>query len=391
MSIRASQRGLTLVELLVAMAIGLVVTLAITSALTMGESHKRSTTSTNDMNQSGAYAAYLLDRAVRSAGSGFAQSWDLGVFGCKLNVSRSGTAILPRSGGAFPAPFAGFLGGDGATNQGNLRMAPLLIANDQSAGGSDVLVVMSGNGSSGDVPRPIRASGATDEIVRVDNTVGFKAADMALVSQSGTTDCLVEQVQTGFADSANNELLPLAGTYFTAGTGTTLAGLATGGSAYLTPLGNANAGNVQFQLFGVGANRTLFSYDLLRSNGTDAAQAIADGVMEMHALYGIDSDNNGVFDAWVAPDATGYDIATMMTTPAKARQVVAVRVALVLRSANIDSKDVSATIPALFSDTTSPRAAVALTGDARRYRYRVVEFTIPLRNILLLPVVAPTP
>jgi type IV pilus assembly protein PilW len=116
---RDRQRGLTLIELMVSVVIGLIVTLAVTSAVTFGEATKRSTTSTNDMGQSGSYAAYLLDRAVRSAGSGFAQSWELGgVFGCKLTAARGATAILPRAT-AFPVPFDQFLGG--AAGSANLR------------------------------------------------------------------------------------------------------------------------------------------------------------------------------------------------------------------------------------------------------------------------------
>ncbi|MGJ7535002.1 MULTISPECIES: PilW family protein [unclassified Variovorax] len=377
------ERGLTLIELLVAMVIALVVTLAVTSAVIFGESTKRTTTSVNDINQSGSYAAYLLDRAGRSAGSGFTQSWDLGVFGCKLQAKRSNTAILPRTT-VFPVPFEKFLGN--ATGVADLRVAPLLIGKGQSSDGkSDVLMVMGGNAASGDVPRPIISAGASDNIVRLDNTVQLKKNDIALVSQVGTTDCLLEQVDSSFVDSANNELATLNGTYYTAGVGTTLASLAASGSAYFTPLGNGAANNVQFQLFSIGANNTLVSYDLLRSDGTDAPQTLADGVMEMHALYGLDTNTDGIIDTWKAPDATGFDISTMMKDGKLSRQVVAVRVGLILRSATLERDLVSQTIPEMFSDTGLKRDAVTLTNDDRRYRYRVVEFTIPLRNILLLP------
>ena len=50
-----AQLGMTLVELLVAMAIGLGITLAVTSLLIMGENHKRTTTSTNDAEQTGVF------------------------------------------------------------------------------------------------------------------------------------------------------------------------------------------------------------------------------------------------------------------------------------------------------------------------------------------------
>ncbi|QRF57573.1 PilW family protein [Variovorax paradoxus] len=377
------EAGLTLIELLVAMVIGLVVTLAVTSTVIFGESTKRSTTSVNDMNQSGSFAAYQLDRVIRSAGSGFTQSWDLGVYGCPLQAKRGTTSLLPRSA-VFPAPFEKFLGN--AAGVANLRMAPVLIGKGQSSDGkSDVLLVMSGNAAAGDVPRPILAKGASDNIMRLDNTVQIKKNDIVLVSQVGK-DCLIEQVDSAFVDSASNELLTLNGTYYTAGTGTTLATLTGSGAAYLTPLGNATAQNVQFQLFGVGANATLFSYDLLRFDGNDAPQAMAEGVTAMYAIYGLDTNTDGILNEWKAPDATGFDIKTMMETPALSRQVVAVRVALVLRTSTYEKEAVSSTIPAMFVGTGAARNAVTLTSDDdKHYRWRVVEFTVPLRNVLLLP------
>lgn len=387
---RPRERGLTLIELLVAMTIGLVVTLAVTSTVIFGESTKRTTTSVNDMGQSGSYAAYVLDRALRSAGSGFTQSWDLGVFGCKLQAKRLNAAILPRTT-AFPAPFERFLGG--AAGSANLRMAPVVIGKGQSPDGvSDVLMVMGGNGAGGDVPRPIISAGASENILRLDNTVQLKARDIGLVSKAATADCLLEQVDAGFTDSAGNELLTLNGDYYTAGVGTTLATLVAGGAAQFTLLGNAN--NVQFQLFGVNSDRTLMSYDLLRLNATDASQALADGVMQMHAIYGVDSNKDGVLDGWAAPDATDYNLAAKMADSATTqavladigRKIVAVRVGLVLRSNTYEKDEVAFTIPQLFSGTGAERAAVTLaSGDARHYRYRVVEFTIPLRNMQLLP------
>lgn len=387
-------RGLTLVELLVAMAIGLVVTLAVTSAVIFGESTKRTTTSVNDMGQTGAYAAHVLDRALRSAGSGLTQSWDLGVFGCKLQAKRKNSAILPRTT-AFPAPFEKFLGS--AAGAANLRVLPVVIGKGQSPDGvSDVLMVMGGDAAAGDVPRPIVALGASADILRLDNTVQIKANDMVLLSNADVADCLIEQVDPAFADAAANELLTLKGDYYTSGVGTTVSDLVIGGSGHLTTLGNVKGtvGNVQFTLFGVNSDRTLMSHDLLRINGKDESQALADGVMEMHAIYGVDANEDGTFDGWAAPDAADYDLAGLMANPGKtpadlakaAKKIAAVRVALILRSSTAEKDDVSFGLPEIFADTGVARDAVAFPGgDGRRkYRYRVVEFTIPLRNMLLL-------
>lgn len=374
------QRGLSLIELMVAMVIGLVVTLAVTSVITVGEAKRRTTTATNDMDQAGVYAAYLLDRAVRSAGSSLAQSTqptDRGVFGCKLNAA----SLLPAA--AFPAPFSkSFL--PGATN--NLRVAPVLIAKSQSDAGSDVLVVMSGDAVAGGVPRGLTDPGSATTL-SMDNTVGVSSGDLVLVSQNGTADCLLEQV-TG--TSAKVLTVGTDGIYYTAGKTTSLQTLAASTSTYVTPLGNPANGNVQFQLFGVGDNSTLYGYDLLQGGGTTTAQALADSVIQMRALYGLDTNGDGILDSWADPGATGYDIATVMTSTSAIRQIVAVRIALVMRSAGKERDAVSPPSLALFADAVdaskkSLAQSVSLSTDDQNYRYRVIDFTVPLRNMLLLP------
>lgn len=376
------QRGVTLIELLVAMVISLVLTLAVTSIVIVGESHKRTTTSTNDTSQSGAYAMVVLDRALRSAGSGFVQAANRGAFGCRLHAGT----MLPRTT-AFPAPFAAaFL--TGAT--GTLRVAPVLIAKNQSDAGSDVLVVMRGNGATGDVPRRLTDIGDATTL-RLDSTVGFGANDVALVSQSGIDYCLITQVASAAGSAVT---LNPSGTYYTAGTDpATLASLTGSTSTYVSLLGNASAGNVQFQLFGVGANRTLFSYDLMHGDG-DASLAVADSVVELHAIYGLDTNEDGILDAWASPSDTGYDVATVMATPATIKRIVAVRIALILRNTNYEKEMVAAHELPYFQGVTNASgtslagkltlAASATTeNEARHFRYRVIESTIPIRNMLL--------
>lgn len=401
---RAAQRGLTLIELLVALVIGLVVVLAVTSVVTVGETHKRSTTSTNDMNQSGSYATYMIDRLLRSAGSGFAQTGRRGLFGCRLSATRriggTATTILPRTASAFPAPFDELLGGSGAAAAGNLRLAPFLIAKGDGVGGSDILVVMGGNAAAGDVPRRIRSGFPGNNNLRLDNTIGLAHGDIGLVSiDNGTfdSDCLIEQVNvtdaTAFA-AAGNEVLPLGGRYFTSsGATTSLATLAAGGTALFTALGNVDANNLQFQLLGVNANRTLVAYDLLRAAGTgsdegtdaSAMQALADGVVALYAVYGVDTDSNGTVDAWIDP-AADYAIGTLMLAPDTMRHIVAARVALVMRGSLFEKQPVTGASLVVFSDlAAASRRTLTIPEADRNFRYRVIDTTIPLRNLLLLP------
>jgi type IV pilus assembly protein PilW len=68
-----------------------------------------------------------------------------------------------------------------------------------------------------------------------------------------------------------------------------------------------------------------------------------------------------------------------------------VRIALVLRSANYEKENASGELPApatltLFKDLASSlQQTVTLSTAEQHYRHRVVESTIPLRNVLLLP------
>ena len=119
---------------------------------------------------------------------------------------------------------------------------------------------------------------------------------------------------------------------------------------------------------------------------TKCWEAIADGVAELHAVYGLDTNADGILDTWVDPGAAGYDIATLMTNPATLRQIVAVRIALVMRSSNYEKAALSAATLTLFSELPAAvQQTVTLNANDQHYRYRIVESTIPLRNMLLAP------
>jgi type IV pilus assembly protein PilW len=158
-------------------------------------------------------------------------------------------------------------------------------------------------------------------------------------------------------------------------------------------------------LYGVDNNRTLYSYDLLQNlhlvgGAPDAAQAVADGIVQMSALYGIDINGDGIQDQWADPgDAGNWDVNTVMNSPTKMKQIVSVRIALVVRGENYDlnggtpgSPKPVTTSYTYFNNLrsgpccagTSLSQTVNLLGADQQFRYRVFEFTVPLRNMLLL-------
>jgi type IV pilus assembly protein PilW len=381
-------RGFSLVELLVAVAIGLVVTLAVFGVLAASEGRKRTSVSLNDANQSGAYAAYTLDRLIRSAGSGFADGWTR-VGACRLNARLPASQAWPRTA-ALPAPFAGV--------PQTLRLAPIVIFQGASATGSDVVMVMSGSAGFGESPASLLPRTGTDVAAnqwRLNNTIGFRGGDLVMLSGAG--ECLLTQLTAGFAGGATQALpFDTAGAYYTAsGTNTSLATLASLSSADAFAIGNIANNTPQFQLFGVGDNSTLFSYDLLLINGQNTPLPLAEGVIALRAVYGVDTNDNGVIDDWVAPSGATWGGAALMdgsaTSAANLRRIVAVRLGLVMRSSLVEREDVAPASVNLFADLSSGGTPGALTRTVaiatadRTMRHRTIELTIPVRNLLLRP------
>lgn len=397
--IRSRSRGFSLVELLVAVAIGLVVTLAVFGVLAASEGRKRTSVALNDTNQSGAYAAYTVDRIVRSAGTGYAQGWPK-VGSCRLSAALTPAAeTLPRTA-AFPAPFT-------AIPQ-TVRLAPVVIFAGGSTTGSDVLMVMSGAAGFGEAPAAVLPGAITATQVLLANTIGLRANDLVLLAGGG--ECLLSQVASTKAVCAGDptspatnttcgQQLPLGGSYYTAtGAHTSLTALAGMTNVNAFSIGNATNNRPQFQLLGVGADSTLFRHDLLLLDGAGTAataEPIAEGVRELHAVYGLDTNDDGMLDTWQNPTATGWTGAALMDGSAQSstrlRQIVALRVALVMRSALIE-RELAASVPVapasmpLFGDLpTAVQTTVDLTrtGENRNQRHRVIELTIPVRNLLM--------
>ena len=388
--LRASQGGFTLIELMVAMAIGMIVVLAVTGMIVVSQTHERVTTGANDMSQSGAFTATILDNSIRSAGAGFSQYWNRGVMGCKLNVKRDGAQILPRTT-ALPAPFAAVMGG--SPGVANLRLAPLLIAQGQSAGGSDVLIAMSGLANVGDVPRAVRTYTDADSKLYLENTVSIRQGDVLVVSREGTTDCILTQVDGGtppFSDTVGQTAVPLGGTYFnteSADGSVTLNTLAlnSAGRTMLSAIGSAD--NLQMQAFGVGADSVLYRYDLLRSSGQDASEAMAEGVVAMRAIYGVDSNIDDPdatrSPAWQEPTGD-FDLSALIaqSPPTRMRSITAVRIALLVRS-NARQNQVVADASYTLLEGQPGAATVSVADADRHYAHRIVETTIPLRSMMM--------
>lgn len=376
-------RGFSMIELMVTLVIGLVVSLAIFSVLKISEGRKRTITSVNDVGQTGNYAMFALDSLIRSAGAGFSGSPDAS-FGCRLNGMFNGTPATSIFGQTLASPFATLLTNIGGT----FRLAPVIIAKNASSAGSDVLIIMGGNSGMGEYPS-LLTTAPSNTSASLSTTMGFGTNDIVLVtgqtSGDSGTDCYLEQVKT-----VNPANLDFSNASYSMNIPTSDSTLSDG--AMVINFGNIANGNAPvMSLLGVGDNQTLYSYDLLKTNSLTAGsvELVADGVAEMHAVYGIDNGSGGM--NWVDPSGI-YSAATLLNGSATSNTLLAgikaVRIGLLLQSALPEKTAVSsgATVK-MFSDLTpvgtpAPSYNRTLSSAEQNYRFRTVESTIPVRNVL---------
>lgn len=403
-SFSARSRGFSLVELLVSIVIALVVIAAVGNMIVFGEEHKRKLTSTNDMEQGSNYAMVQLDTHLRSAGSGFLQSNVSSILGCRIAVGSNSARILPRAT-AWPAPFDKVL----EDETRNLVLAPLLIAQNTGPKNSDTIISMRGNGGAGDITRYLNAGDADGLVWPMITSTGFQANDLVLVSNTSSDYCLMEHIDsagTGTGNGINTVALSNSeqSRFYTDGflkqsgeLEAPLSSLNSDKEGNMTVLGTFNpttgkGSNVEFYMFGVDDTANLHRYDLLQLEGQDNADLIvSDGVVAMYAIYGIDSDKDGVFDSWVSPqaDSSPYAIEELTSSQrGNIQNIVAVRLALVTRSQLQEKETVSPEELEVFSDLddaegNSLKRTVSLDEAEQLYRHRVVEATIPIRNALL--------
>jgi type IV pilus assembly protein PilW len=375
--------GFSLVELMVGLIIGLLMSLAIYSVFNVSESKKRTTVSLNDINQSGSYALYQLDKLIRSAGSGFTGgSVKVGAdytYGCRLDMARGGAQLTPSGG--FLSPF-------NAVNP-TVRVAPVIIYDGGAGAGGDVIVSMSGSAGLAESPTSFSALPSAS-VLNLTNHAGVRANDIVLLADkagANISPCLIQQVSPSFIQQKGGSAVNLSGLY--------AASIVNSRSVtdYLETAQVINLGtSPSFNMFAVGANNSLMKYDLMQIAVNDPALANAnpslyvDGIYQMHAIYGVDNDGDaGVASlTWVAPVGI-YSADNLLNGSIAAnsniKTIKAIKIALIVRTALIEKEVVSNATVKLFEDTAIP---VTVNLADTKYRYNVFEATIPTRNTLIL-------
>ena len=396
-----TQRGISLVEVMVGMAVGLLASLVIFKSFSSSEMFRRNVSGAADTIQSAAVVGARLNLMLEEGGAGLVQGRN--IWSCLLRVNRAGGALLPAS--SFPAPFENF--------PKSVRVLPVGIRDGGT--GSDTIMVIASNSASSNRDIPFDSTG-TALTVSNPNGIGIKeagqsATDLLLaVAQdvpNGPADCQIVQVTADYSGGAPIQDVSLgmkvmpAAAQVVAPASYTVIPLNQGAGSYGALLSTTNSPSAfhlgreelpTFSLFSVNSSNELVEYDLLQRR---PLQAFGENILLLKARYGVDNGvggipNDDVVDEWITPSEAGWSITELMdgnaSTQQKVDQIKAIRVGVILRTPQPQAIDVKATQLVLFQDLrTSRQVSLQLTAAQQRYGYQVFDWVIPLRNMKSTP------
>src|SRR6266581_55742 len=405
---RLSERGFSMVELLVAMLIGLIGMIIIFQVFEVSEGIKRSTTSGGDAQQNGVIALYTMERDFKNAGMGFN---DTTFVGCNI-VGYDKQRAAPN----FPPA--------GVT----MKLAPVFITSGVGTTAPDQISVLYGSQpqASGGVPlfSDMDATQNGADPLFVTNPFRYSTGDLLVLVEPGTAkNCSLMEVTAINANQISHNLTPygheprfnqvggLGVVYQGVGTANVARAYNLGNLYYVPPGGTVPVNLPVYNFYAVTNGSLTATSQFVIDNGQPAVSSIADNIVHMRALYGLDDGINdgvtvmyntglptkgdGIVDRYV--DAATYNA----LVPVPWANLIAVRIAVVSRSALPEkpssgklSDPCDATpITAEPQWTGTPWAAslgyntrldvsasVAAPDSWTCYRYRVFETTIPLRN-----------
>jgi type IV pilus assembly protein PilW len=382
--ISTRQRGMSLIEIMVGVLIGLIGCVVIFQMYGTAEARKRSVASGSDMDISGRLGLMTLERDIQLAGYGFGTGASStagvgGVLGCTVNAFDNQRAVGLQD---FSFP-----------------LAPVLIQ-DGAAGAPDTIITLRGNSGFVVAPKIVDASTADTKKLKADTggRAGVLRGDVVVaVTYNPGLACAMYEI-TGDTNADQLTFDHATGNYVTAAGVNKAArhnkaggvAFALAGEGSLFNLGNNPVRNI----WTIADNKLAVANDLMGGTTMEAADLIVD----LQAEYGIDGANGGVIDGMITEDEWTN---TQPADPTQWAQLLAVRFALLARSTQYETTKVTTDNPRWSGGDCGNRPCDFVmrdlngaadsnpggtTGDVnnwRNYRYNVFESVVPVRNTII--------
>ncbi|MDR2328729.1 MAG: PilW family protein [Comamonas sp.] len=365
---RGRIRGFSIIEILIGLAIGLLTLLAIYKLFSTSEGRRRTTAAVSQAQTAGALALFAIERDIRSAGLGFA-GMDPAYLGCTVQAFK-------RTG-RDPAQYT-------------FPLLPVQIVDRNE------LRVLTGSSPNMFIGARYSAS-ASGVFTMERSNAGFQAGDVVVgTSDTDASKCLLMEVTAGAGSSITGpggvaeddpSVRHMATAYTSFYTGASVVPERNGGS-YVDMLDGGATSLGEGWLFSLGnrptrnvwrvQNNQLMRYNFLDETDTKGV-AVAEDVLQMVAEYGFDKDGNGKIDK--DDEWTSFNVDPGSTsTVANMDRLMAVRVAILVRSSQYERDEVTAAEPRWANG--SKAFSMGSDDEWKHFRYRVYESAIPLRNTI---------
>lgn len=368
---QSSQRGFTMIEVMVGLVIGMLGTLIVAQAFTNNEARKRTITSGADAQANGAIALYMLERDTKMAGWGMTASTSSYV-GCNsIYAYCDKSAECGGIEGALAdVNFAPALikdGGDGPDSITVHYFADPNQSSYQPSGNTTIRRAM---------PQPSAE-------LEVRNASVCSDGDLALVSQAG--NCTIMKITAVQAQASRLQHNSGADGYYNPP------------ASYFEGQGNT------WPKYGIDANVTCFkpanghpvfrkSYSvdtatkqLERSDNSQVPavtnELVMSDVVDLQAEYGVAAEGSQSISSWVSAAASPWKEPAWTDW----QRIKAIRVAMVTRGSQYErpkSAGEGCTATTELKSSWGKFKTEKYPSDWGCYRYRVFETVIPLRNVI---------
>lgn len=349
------EAGVSLVELMVALVIGLVAALVIQQVMSVFEGVKRTSTSGADAQVNGAVALITLERDIRQAGYGLLSGQGT-LCPLGINIYYNGATIM-NGGGLLP-----------------LRII-------DGGNGPDAIELAYSNTDFAAVPTTIVKNMPTPSAeITADSPGGLKQSQLFIVAgKDGGKVCTLMQLSQDPQKTGNGwNLQHNSGQYpynppnpaqaFTTAPQYTIGDVV------------VNMGNFVSRRYQI-LNDHLSETHMITSD----TAPLVDQIVDLQAQYGIADAGSQQISRWC--NARADSVCGDWSNPAVAEipRIRAVRIAVVARSIQYEKEMVSpASIPLWDGATPNddPAPELTLTDEARHYRYKIYATIVPLRNVI---------